>query len=98
MNGQSEAARMNGTCPSAGSIPLRDWMAGQAMNAMMNAMMRVHDNDDGLPVTQNGSVSIAPGRVEWVATIAYQQADAMLKARKSNAEHDAGGRSGANDD
>ena len=85
MSEQSKAARMNGTCQSAGSIPLRDWMAGQAMNAMMNAMMRVHDADYGHPVTQNGSVWIAPGRVEWVATIAYQQADAMLKARKSNA-------------
>ena len=78
---QTKNAAPGGTGAAAGSITLRDWMAGQAMNAMMNAMMRVHHEDDGRPVTLSGSVAIAPRRVEWVATIAYQQADAMLKAR-----------------
>ena len=63
-------------------MTLRDWFAGHAMNAMMNAMLRVRDDVDGHPMSNNGSVWISPGRAEWVAKISYQQADAMIKAGK----------------
>lgn len=56
-------------------MTLRDWFAGKALAGIANLMINKTDSElPGIPV-------VSPERFEWIACIAYMQADAMLKAR-----------------
>ncbi len=59
-----------------GGMSLRDYFAGQALAGLMPFLQNNKDSAAcGEPV-----VSLA--RVDWLAMLAYMQADAMLKARQ----------------
>lgn len=68
---------------STGGVSLRDWFAGRAMQALIEAnQLEQFQGGDGERYLKawNGSESDFDG---WIATRAFEIADAMLKARNA---------------